>query len=391
MRSVILNYFGAEDAVIVEGLYNTQTAHQTRCIVKSGNEIIEHPRILFIRRFRPDNWLEARNTLQEAIKRAQNLRVLKLVIRIHSCAGNYTDTSSRTGIWSVANSLIKSLEKHRPQARLVIESEYLPTNVLELQGLTNSSCLSSLSCASPFTLHGSETLIQAYALLIDIICTSTNLKILRLENYSSDRFPERWPRFSPRLGDRFPHIKHLHLSGHFAVEAQKTSYWADAIQWESLQSLTLGNEVIIPFLKLATGRISHLASFGLFWDSWHASEYFDPVKDLVLGFVKSLTKLSSFATSNITKQLLFQICEHHKNHLRSLAVHRVVDGRNDYWTIGTFGYHFNDTLPLLFGQTIYGLPPLLQDLENFEVTVVWSGQWVSLEKKTASLPNSNVN
>jgi hypothetical protein len=234
-----------------------------------------------------------------------------------------------------------------------------------------------LSCASPFTEHGSETLISAYALLTDIICTSANLKILRLEFYSADRFPDRWPRLSPRSGDRFPNIKHLHLSGHFAVEPPKSSYWADAIQWESLKSLTLGNEAIVPFLQLATGRISHLDSLGLFWDSWHASEYFDPVKDLILDFVNSLSELPSFFTSNISKQLLFQICERHGKHLRSLAVHRVVDGRNDYWTTGTFGYHFNDTLPLLFWQSIYGIPPLLQDLENFEATVIWNGQWVS--------------
>ena len=287
---------------------------------------------------------------------------------------------SRTGIWSVASSLIKSLEEHRRHARLVIESEYLPTNIPELQRLTNSSCLTSLSCASPFTEHGSEILITAYALLMDIICTSANLKILRLEFYSSDRFPERWPRLSPRTGDRFPNIKHLHLSGHFAVDAQMSSCWADAIQWDSLQSLTLGNEAIIPFLQLATGRLSHLKSFGLFWDSWHPSEYFEPIKDLILDFIQSLSNLSSFVTSNITKQLLFHICERHGNHLRSLAVHRVVDGRNDYWTTGTFGYHFNDTLPLLFGHSMYGLPPLLQNLENFEVTVVWNGQWVSSDK-----------
>lgn len=86
MRSVILNYVGAEDAVIMEGLYNTHTAPQTRCIIKSGNELIEHPRVLFIRRFRPDNRLEAKGTLQEAIKRAQNLRVLKWVTRISTFA-----------------------------------------------------------------------------------------------------------------------------------------------------------------------------------------------------------------------------------------------------------------------------------------------------------------
>ncbi|KAJ5684053.1 uncharacterized protein N7477_000398 [Penicillium maclennaniae] len=43
----------------------------------------------------------------------------------------------------------------------------------------------------------------------------------------------------------------------------------------------------------------------------------------------------------------------------------------------------NDTLSLLFGQSIPGLPPLLQDLENFEVTVVWNGQWGSSEELTS--------
>jgi hypothetical protein len=84
MRSVILNYFGAKDAVIIEGLRNTHAAHQTQCIARSGNEIIEHPRILFIRRFRPDNRAEAKDILQEVVKRAQNLRVLKCVMSTYS-------------------------------------------------------------------------------------------------------------------------------------------------------------------------------------------------------------------------------------------------------------------------------------------------------------------
>lgn len=284
-----------------------------------------------------------------------------------------TNSLDRTAIWSVADSTIKSLHEYRPQARLVIETEYLPTNVTELQHLTHSSCLASLSCASPFTEHGSDTLRSAYSLLMKIICTSPNLLVLRLENYSSDPAPERYPRLSPQPGDQFPAIEHLHLSGYFAVEMEKSSHWADAIQWDALKSLTLGNQAIVPFMRIAMGRLPHIESVGLFWDCRHDKDHFLFVDDLLLDFLKGLPNLRSFATSNLHERLLFAICEIHGKHLRSFTYHRMVDGVGDNWN----NYYSDAMLPLFYDRTLNGLAPLLPHLESLEITIVWRGDWVS--------------
>jgi len=47
----------------------------------------------------------------------------------------------------------------------------------------------------------------------------------------------------------------------------------------------------------------------------------------------------------------------------------------------TSGYHFNDTLPLLFGQSIYGLPPLLKCLER-------GSQFGTNSSQTSSVPTN---
>lgn len=79
IRTVTLNYFGEDDAAIIEGLHSTRTAEDTRTIIRHDSDILSYPRVLFVQQFRPDDRAEAKGTLQEVIKRAQNLRVFKQV------------------------------------------------------------------------------------------------------------------------------------------------------------------------------------------------------------------------------------------------------------------------------------------------------------------------
>lgn len=268
---------------------------------------------------------------------------------------------------------MKCLDQTKSQVRLVIETEDLPTNITDLQHLTHSSCLTSLSCASPFTEHGKDTLRAAYSLLLKIICTSPNLKILRLENYSTDAAPERYPRLSPNPDDQFPAIEHLHLSGYFAVEMEKSSHWANAIQWTALKSLSLGNQAIVPFMRIAKGRCKHLESLGIFGDSFYDRLYLLEAQDFFLECLADLPKLRSFAVSNLSENLLRAICIHIGENLRSFTCHRMVDGLDDTRT-------FNDpdaTTPLFDDRTLDGFDDHMPHLETLEMTVIWRGKWVS--------------
>lgn len=269
---------------------------------------------------------------------------------------------------------MKYMDRYRPQARLVIETEDLPTDITELQNLTHSSFLTSLSCASPFTEHGNDTLRASYSLLLKIIRTSPNLRILRLENYSSDPAPERYPRLSPQPGDRFPAIEHLHLSGYFAVEMEKSSHWANAIQWTALKSLSLGNQAIIPFLRLTKGRLNHIESLGIFWDSFHDRNYILEVQDFLLDCLADLPNLRSFASSNLSENLIHAIAVLLGKQLRSVTYHRMVDGFHD--SQDTFSDP-DATTPLFHERTLDGLALWMPLLETLEITVIWRWKWVS--------------
>lgn len=263
---------------------------------------------------------------------------------------------------------MERLDQFKPQARLIIEAESLPTNITELQHLTHSSCLTSLTCASRFTEHENDTLRVAYSLLLNIICTSSNLRILRLENYSSDAAPERYPRLSPQPGDQFPAIEHLHLSGYFAVEMEKSSHWANAIQWTTLKSLSLGTQAIVPFMRLAKGRLTHIESLGIFWDCHHGWSYLRSIEDFFLDCLIDLPNLRSFAWTNLTLNIVRGICTLLGEQLRSFTYHRVEDDLYGSAYATTSSFH---------GGTLGSLVPLLPLLEILEVTISWQGKWVS--------------
>lgn len=269
---------------------------------------------------------------------------------------------------------MECLGQFKPQARLIIETESLPTNITELQHLTHSSSLTSLSCASPFTEHEYDTLQAAYSLLLNIICTSPNLKILRLENYSSDPAPERYPRLMPQPDDQFPAIEHLHLSGYFAVEMEKSTHWAKAIQWTTLKSLSLGNQAIVPFMRLAKGRLTHVESLGIFWDSFHEWNHRESVQDFLLDCLTNLPNLRNFSCSSLSENLLHGVCAFLGDQLRSFTYYRIVDGLHD--SPYTFSNPVATTSSFHKG-TLDSLVSLMPLLEMLEVNIIWRGKWVS--------------
>lgn len=280
---------------------------------------------------------------------------------------------------------MECLSQCRPQARLVIETEDLPTNITELHHLTHSSCLTSLSCASPFTEHGHDTLRAAYSLLLKIICTSPNLKILRLEKYSSDPAPERYPRLSPQPGDQFPAIEHLHLSGYFAVEMEQSSHWANAIQWTALKSLILGNQAIVPFMRLSKGQLTHLESLGIFWDSYLEKHYLHSVQDFLLDCLAGLPNLRHFATSNLSESLLHAISILFEGQLCSFTYRRLVDGPR---VNGSTFSGPDAAMPWFYKRTLDSLASLMPRLETLDITVVWRGEWVSRMQSSLRPPVS---
>lgn len=212
-------------------------------------------------------------------------------------------------------------------------------------------------------------------MLMDAICTAANLTILRLENYSHSPVPRRQQKPCPRPGDQFPNIEYLYLGGYFDIEGHSSS-WVDGIQWQALQRLELGNQALVPFAKLATGRLSHLKSLGLFWNPSHHQDYFRSASETIQEFVKGVSRLETFATANISENLLLAVCKQHGQNLRSLAIHRVFNVTHDDRQLPADDYDADETIPIFFNRTLSALPPLLPDLEHLEVSIVWTGQWV---------------
>ncbi|KAJ5523239.1 hypothetical protein N7513_012783 [Penicillium frequentans] len=186
------------------------------------------------------------------------------------------------------------------------------------------------------SISKTPTNVSYQARLRDIICGSHNLETLRLiqreEEEEGESLPPQRGAITLQKGDVLPNLKHLHLFN-MHLDNTQSLLWAESLQWETLESLSLINGDWVDLVPEIAKRLSGLKSFEVSISKYHPrmkywhriDQTLDPPSPLYLEratqvrlILESMPLLERFIGYSVPQSILDTLSRFHGDSLKHL-------------------------------------------------------------------------
>lgn len=256
-----------------------------------------------------------------------------------------------------------------------------------LRSIPHLQSLRSLTSEWEYGLQDSiskpPTNVSYQARLKDIICGSHNLETLRLIQREEESLSPQRGAITLQKGDVLPNLKHLHL---YNMQLDKTQslLWAESLQWETLESLSLVNGNWVDLVPEIAKRLCGLKSFEVSISKYHPRMVYGHRIDQTLGppsplylqratqirlILESMPLLERFVAYSVPQSILDTLSRFHGDslkHLRFRSTPRV---------------HFSPNEPLWPSSIdhLEILPDKFPNLESLGFDIEWKDEeWVRM-------------